>query len=456
MQEMEVKPGAEIGVADLEQEVFELGMRLGKRGRSLRVAKRSVLDRMMAMVSVDPGLRAALFRLVDVAPACSGTSELAEHLAAYLEEVETEELAVALGMRAAESPLFGRAAGRFASTMVKQMANRFIVGETVADAEPTLRRFWSSGIATTVDLLGEATLTESEGQAYADRCDDALLTLAAAAERWPAQPLLEADSVGPLPRINLSIKTTALTPLVRGIAPERGHDDAARHLRRLLRRASEVGAHLHIDMESMDSREMVLDLVLALLEEPEFAESPSTGIVLQAYLRDSEELLDRILTRTEAVERKSPLTVRLVKGAYWDNETIDAAQHGWASPVWTDKTESDRCFERLSRRLVDAFPVVRPAFASHNLRSVAHAVVYSRKAGLAPRDIEVQVLRGLGDDLQDSIAAAGLRCRTYCPVGDMVSGMAYLVRRLLENTSNASFLASQANRSDLEELLHAP
>jgi RHH-type proline utilization regulon transcriptional repressor/proline dehydrogenase/delta 1-pyrroline-5-carboxylate dehydrogenase len=150
------------------------------------------------------------------------------------------------------------------------------------------------------------------------------------------------------------------------------------------------------------------------------------------------------------------LTLRLVKGAYWDHETIEAAQHGWTPPVWTQKAESDRCFERLTRRLIDAYPLVRPAIASHNVRSVAHAVVYARRAGLGPADLELQVLRGLGDDLQDALAAEHLRGRTYCPVGDLVAGMAYLVRRLLENTSNDSFLASRTSGADLDQLLSPP
>jgi RHH-type proline utilization regulon transcriptional repressor/proline dehydrogenase/delta 1-pyrroline-5-carboxylate dehydrogenase len=151
-----------------------------------------------------------------------------------------------------------------------------------------------------------------------------------------------------------------------------------------------------------------------------------------------------------------PLTVRLVKGAYWDHEMIDAAQRGWPAPVWTDKLESDRCYERLTRALIDAFGLVRPAIASHNLRSVAHAVAYARARGLDRGDVEVQVLRGLGDDLQRALVAEGLRCRTYCPIGDMVAGMAYLVRRLLENTSNDSFLSSQAAGVEIDELLRRP
>jgi RHH-type proline utilization regulon transcriptional repressor/proline dehydrogenase/delta 1-pyrroline-5-carboxylate dehydrogenase len=310
-----------------------------------------------------------------------------------------------------------------------------------------------------VDLLGESTVTRAEGREYARRCDEALVTLAAEAAGWPVRPLLEADAAGPVARANLSVKVTALTPLVRSDAPERGRADAADHLRLLLRRARDLDAHLHIDMESVESRELILDLVLELLSEREFADGPSAGTVLQAYLRDAEQTLDRVLDWARAHPRTTPLTIRLVKGAYWDHETIHAAQHGWAAPVWTEKVESDRCFERITRRMIDAYAdecLIRPAFGSHNLRSVAHAIVYARHRGLGPADFEVQVLKGLGDDLQSALASEGLRGRVYCPIGDLVAGMAYLVRRLLENTSNDSFLASRAAGDDLERLLGAP
>ena len=106
--------------------------------------------------------------------------------------------------------------------------------------------------------------------------------------------------------------------------------------------------------------------------------------------------------------------------------------------------------------LLAARPAVRVAIASHNLRSVAHAIAVNRLGGGEDRDLELQVLRGLGDDLQDALATRGFRVRTYCPVGDLVAGMAYLVRRLLENTSNESFLHEQAVGTPLEQLLMAP
>ena len=244
--------------------------------------------------------------------------------------------------------------------------------------------------------------------------------------------------------MNLSVKVTALTARVRAEAPELGIEDAAHRLRTLLRTANDVGAHLHVDMESMDSRDLITELVLKLLAEPEFKDGPSAGIVLQAYLRDADEQLDQLL---DGYERDLPLTIRLVKGAYWEHETVEARQNGWTAPVFEEKVESDRNFERLTRRLIAAGNI-RPAIASHNVRSLAHALALSD-------DIELQVLRGLGDDLQEALAGMGLRVRTYCPVGDLVAGMSYLVRRLLENTSNDSFLVSR-NHQDLETLLAAP
>jgi RHH-type proline utilization regulon transcriptional repressor/proline dehydrogenase/delta 1-pyrroline-5-carboxylate dehydrogenase len=351
----------------------------------------------------------------------------------------------------------GRAAlGAAAAAGVRHMAHRFIVGEDPKAALGVLRDLWKDGVAASVDLLGEATVTTAEAQRYADRCGHALDVLVEATRRWPERPRLERDTVGALPRANLSVKVSALTPLLRPDAPERGKRDAAERLRPLLRQAATLGAHLHIDMESMDSRDAVLELVLELLAEDEFRAGPSAGLVLQAYLRDSPATLDVILDWLARVERAHPLTIRLVKGAYWDHEIVEARQHGWESPVFEVKADCDLNFESLTRRLLDARPAVRVAIASHNLRSVSHAIAYNRLSRGSEDDLEIQVLRGLGDPLQTAVARQGLRVRTYCPVGDLVAGMAYLVRRLLENTSNESFLHEQARGAALEELLARP
>lgn len=412
--------------------------------------------RAMEMASRDEELRAALFRLVDVTPACRSTSDLARHLAAYLEEVPDRPPALDAALRAASSPAGARALGRATALGVRHMAHRFIAGESPKKALSELERLWNAGVASSVDLLGEATVTSAEADHYAARCREALDTLAPAAERWAVRDGLESDSAGRLARANLSVKITALTPMMAPEAPDVGREDAAQRLRPLLRRAKDLGAHLHIDMESVDALETTFELIFGILSEHEFRDGPETGLVLQAYLRESPEQLDKVLEWARSSERTTPLTIRLVKGAYWDHELVEAQQHGWNVPVFEVKADSDRNFEALTRSLLENRPAIRVAIASHNLRSVAYAIAVNRELGGADSDLELQVLRGLGDELQHSLSANGLRVRTYCPVGDLVAGMAYLIRRLLENTSNDSFLGDQQRGVAIDELLAAP
>lgn len=413
-------------------------------------------SRAMELASRDRELRAALFRFVDVVPACRSLDDVARHLRGFLEELPEAPPSISAAMRMADIRAARTALGAAAAAGVKHMAHRFIVGETPAAAGRVLRALWERGVATSVDLLGEATVTQAEADVYSTRCRQALEDIDRQARTWPARPVLETDSLGALPRTNVSVKISALTPLLRPDAPRLGQQDAADRLLPLLRSARELEAHIHVDMESLDSREAVLELILDLLASPELAEGPSAGLVLQAYLRDSPEQLETILGWARSSSRRPPLQIRLVKGAYWDHELVEARQQGWPTPVFERKADCDRNFEELTRRLLDARPLVRVAVASHNLRSVSHAIAYNRLSGGRDEDLEIQVLRGLGDDLQDALAAEGFRVRTYCPVGDLVAGMAYLVRRLLENTSNESFLHEQASGRSLEELLAAP
>jgi proline dehydrogenase len=443
--------------ASLDPTILDVGRDLAAAFPSAgRNPLKALDDKAMELAAQDDELRAALFRFVDVMPACRSLDDVAAHLTGFLDEVEDRPPPLQAAMRMGATKAGRTALGAAAGAGVRHMAHRCIVGETPQAALGVMRDLWRDGIATSVDLLGEATMTAPEADRYAARCAEALETLVAAYAELPPRPALEADHAGPLPRANLSVKVSALTPLLRPDAPERGKRDAAVRLRGLLRQARDLGAHLHIDMESLDSREAVAELVLELLAEDEFREGPSAGIVLQAYLRDSPDLLTHVIAWAQDTERAWPLVVRLVKGAYWDHEIVEARQHGWDVPVFEVKADCDRNFEALTGRLLEARPLLRVAIASHNLRSLAHAVALNRALGADDRDVEYQVLRGLGDDLGVALARRGLRVRSYCPVGDLVAGMAYLVRRLLENTANESFLHEQARGMPLEELLAAP
>src|SRR5690606_24523313 len=195
---------------------------------------------------------------------------------------------------------------------------------------------------------------------------------------------------------------------------------------------------IQIDMEDYSLKDLTFDIFRRIGEDPEFKDYPNLGIVLQAYLRSAEEDARKLIEWAKG--RGTPVKVRLVKGAYWDYETVHARLEGWPVPVWERKYESDASYERVTRLFLGNHDAVRLAVASHNIRSIAHAMALSEAMGLPPRSVEFQVLYGMATPLRRALVDMGQRVRVYTPYGELIPGMAYLVRRLLENTSNQSFL----------------
>src|SRR5436853_1285007 len=222
----------------LESEIKRIGRELADAFPSdARHPVKVLDDKAMEFAAQDAELRAALFRFVDVVPACRSPRELADHLTAFLEEVDDRPQPLDAAMRMADSRAGARALGIASAAAVRHVAHRFIVGETPRDALRTLGHLWEDGAASSLDLLGEATVTVEEADRYAARCTEALQVVHEAAPGWPARPGLELDSAGAVPRVNLSVKVSALTPLLRPEAPEAGKRDAARRLRALTRLA---------------------------------------------------------------------------------------------------------------------------------------------------------------------------------------------------------------------------
>src|SRR5437588_4583534 len=236
-------------------------------------------------------------------------------------------------------------------------------------------------------------------------------------------------------------------------------EDAIAHLASkllpILRRAKEVGAFINFDMESYAHKNTTLQLFKTLFSEPEFASWPHAGIVIQAYLRDAERDLRDLLDWGRA--RGTRFTVRLVKGAYWDYEKIKAAQNGWRVPVFLQKPESDANFEKCTRIMLENESIVTAAFGSHNVRSIAHAQAFAEKLGIDKSRFEFQLLYGMAGPIKRALVEMGYRVREYCPVGELLPGMSYLVRRLLENTSNEGFLKAKfSDNASAMQLLRDP
>ncbi len=401
-----------------------------------------------------PSFRTELFRFVDVFPATTDDADVLAHLDDYFEGPDVPRvLDLGLGI-AGHAPFGSAAAAGLARRNISRVAEQFIIGTDPVGAVAGLERLWRQGSAFTVDLLGEKTITETEADRYAARVSDLLSTLAEATARWPADDRLEADDLGPLARVNVSVKPTALASRY---APLTGADGLARaksRLRPILRQARRLGAFVHFDAEHYEVKDLTLQLFQELLSEAEFAEMEA-GIVVQAYLKDSYDDLAGLVAFSAS--RAWPLTIRLVKGAYWDTETVVALAQGWPVPVYQEKVQTDANYERCVRFLHDHHGQVRAAFGSHNLRSLAYAVEYARSLGIGDRGFEIQMLHGMAEPVHAAVRRLGLRLRVYAPVGELVPGMAYLVRRLLENTANESFVRQRfVEGRELDEMLHAP
>ena len=418
------------------------------------LSKKGAYARIMEWSMRDPAFKAQLFRFVDVLPSLDSSSEIVRHLREYLGD-KAVELSPAMKT--------GLAAAAFAPAMVAgpvkanvtSMAGQFVAGATPADLVKRLRHNASLGIATTIDLLGETVVSEPEADLFLKRNMEVLDTVAKAIERDGTPSFSDLGPLGPLPRLNLSVKVSALTPEVLPTNPEHSIVALKERLRPILRRSREIGGFVNFDMESYALKDLTLSLFRSILEEEEFRSSPSVGIALQAYLRDCEDDLRGLIAWARLMKR--PIVVRLVKGAYWDFETTLAGQRGWPVPVWSEKPESDANYEKLTVVLLENADIVSPAFASHNVRSCAHAIAQADRLGVDPRAYEFQALYGMADELKAALVATGHRVREYCPVGDLLPGMAYLVRRLLENTSNEGFLrAKDAGGASCEVLLRNP
>ncbi|MDQ1498547.1 MAG: RHH-type transcriptional regulator, proline utilization regulon repressor / proline dehydrogenase, partial [Actinomycetota bacterium] len=411
-------------------------------------------DQLLNWAMAKGAFKTQLFRFVDVFPGCRDDDDVMRHLQEYFDGGATPA-PLRLGLTVGGKVPFGAdVSAATARRNIHRMARQFIAGQSAAEALPRLEELWRAGQASTVDLLGEKTLTSAEADRYAERVGEVLERLAGATAVWPAEPILESDPWGPLPRVNISVKATALAPRFGPLTRREGLEEARARLRPLLLRAREVPATIHVDTEHDDVKDLTFELVRALGEE--FPGGPALGCVVQAYRKDSyADLRDLVAWSKGALQ--IPLQIRLVKGAYWDYETVVAKAEGWPVPVFEEKAQTDANYERCVRHLIENAGAVRPAFASHNLRSLAYGIAAARAAGLPDGAVEFQMLYGMAGSVPAGLRTLGQRVRIYAPVGELVPGMAYLVRRLLENTSNESFLRHRSTSgADLRELVRPP
>lgn len=329
----------------------------------------------------------------------------------------------------------GRLAARAGEPLVREalvramriMGRQYVMGRTIDEALERAREAERRGFRHSFDMLGEAARTADDARRYFDAYAAAIAAIGKAA-----------GGRGPVEGPGLSVKLSALHPRFEYAQRGRVLRELAPRLLELARLARDAGIGLTVDAEEAERLDLSLDVIRVIVSEPSLAGWEGFGLAVQAYQKRARPLLDWLEELARASRRR--LTVRLVKGAYWDTEVKRAQERGLAGyPVFTRKAATDVSYLACARRLLEAPAAFHPQFATHN----AHTVAAVLEMAGGRTDWEYQRLHGMGEALYAQVVAKdGLDrpCRTYAPVGSHEDLLPYLVRRLLENGANTSFV----------------
>jgi RHH-type proline utilization regulon transcriptional repressor/proline dehydrogenase/delta 1-pyrroline-5-carboxylate dehydrogenase len=325
---------------------------------------------------------------------------------------------------------------------MRMMGEQFVTGERIEEALARARRREADGFRHSYDMLGEAAATAEDATRYHAAYAQAIEAIGR-----------DSAGRGVVEGPGISIKLSALHPRYARAQIERVRTELAPRLLALARLARGHGIGLNIDAEESDRLPVSLELLQGLCDAPDLAGWDGIGFVVQAYQKRCPAVIDAVV----AMARRSGhrVMVRLVKGAYWDSEIKRAQQEGQVGyPVYTKKAHTDVAYLACARALLDAPDAVFPQFATHNAHTVA-AVREMAGPRFAPGQYEYQCLHGMGEPLYEAVRDRP--CRIYAPVGTHETLLAYLVRRLLENGANTSFVNRVADPAlAIESLVEDP
>jgi len=322
---------------------------------------------------------------------------------------------------------------------MQELGSQFVLGEDIERATARGDAMVAQGYSYSYDMLGEAARTADDAQRYFDAYHQAILQLADRAKT---------DDIARNPGI--SVKLSALHPRYESAKAAQVVPQLADRLLQLCQTAAQAGLGLNIDAEEAGRLEISLDIVESVLADESLKDWPGLGVVVQAYGKRALPVIDWLYELAIRLDRK--IMVRLVKGAYWDSE-IKLAQvqghHGYS--VYRRKADTDVSYIACARRLLSMRDRVYPQFATHNAHTLAAVLAM---AGERTDDFEFQRLHGMGEALHDIVLKErATRCRIYAPVGAHQDLLAYLVRRLLENGANSSFVNQIVDHSVSAEVV---
>jgi RHH-type proline utilization regulon transcriptional repressor/proline dehydrogenase/delta 1-pyrroline-5-carboxylate dehydrogenase len=322
-------------------------------------------------------------------------------------------------------PVIRTAVGR----AMREMGRQFVLGESIGAALKRARGQEKKGFTYSYDMLGEAARTAADAEHYFEAYRDAILRISAAAHHDSAR-----DNPG------ISVKLSALHPRYEMAQRDRVLTELVPRATALARLAADKGLGFNIDAEESDRLNLSLEVAEAVLQDPGTAGWDGFGMVIQAYGQRAADTVDWLYALAQRLDRR--MTLRLVKGAYWDTEIKRAQALGVDGfPVFTRKAGSDVSYLAVSRQLLGMTDRLYPQFATHNAHSVAAILSMAREQAVPATAYEFQRLHGMGERLHDIVMQRhDTRCRIYAPVGEHRDLLAYLVRRLLENGANSSFV----------------
>jgi RHH-type proline utilization regulon transcriptional repressor/proline dehydrogenase/delta 1-pyrroline-5-carboxylate dehydrogenase len=314
---------------------------------------------------------------------------------------------------------------------MRMLGNQFVTGQTIDEALANSRENEARGYRYSYDMLGEAALTANDAARYYAAYENAIHAIGKASAGRGIKH-------GP----GISVKLSALHPRYSRAQRERTMHELLASLKKLLLLAKQYDIGLNIDAEEADRLELSLDLMEALAFDPDLAGFDGIGFVVQAYQKRCPFVIDHLADLARRSGRK--FMIRLVKGAYWDAEIKRAQVDGLAGfPVYTRKVYTDVSYLACAQKLLGLTEVIYPQFATHNAHTLATVYTWAKERGLDSGDYEFQCLHGMGETLYDQVVGKDnldKPCRIYAPVGSHETLLAYLVRRLLENGANSSFV----------------
>ncbi|WP_168408537.1 trifunctional transcriptional regulator/proline dehydrogenase/L-glutamate gamma-semialdehyde dehydrogenase [Acinetobacter indicus] len=334
---------------------------------------------------------------------------------------------------------------------MRMMGEQFVTGETISEALQHAEPLEEKGFRYSYDMLGEAALTEHDAERYFDDYQNAIHAIGQASKDKDVY-------TGP----GISIKLSALHPRYQRAQIDRVHTELYDKVLQLAVLAKDYNIGLNIDAEESERLEMSLELLERLCFEPALDNWKGIGFVIQAYQKRCFYVVDYVVDLAKRSQKR--LMIRLVKGAYWDSEIKKAQIDGMSDyPVFTRKVHTDLSYIACAKKLLAAPEQIYPQFATHNAQTLATIYHLADPARYYAGQYEFQCLHGMGEPLYENVVGSkqqqklGVPCRIYAPVGNHETLLAYLVRRLLENGANTSFVNRIADKTlNIEDLIENP